>query len=235
MSAENVSGTDIAAVKKWVAKHPKGALEVSLFVKGEDGEELIQQWEAGEVVPATAAQIIEAVDAYAAASESDVVAPLKWTNKDGKLLQTRLLRRKYKAEPEQQHSMTGSLQDQAAQAQRFAEKALSLSFNAVAGAMQQMFRLSEATMQLCERISDGKAQADVEIQRLREEIQEVVVTQAEDAVADAEEQRKAAEEKSSDSSPIEQAAAIVLPMLPGMLRPAAAKEPQKEPQKVGAS
>lgn len=216
MSAENVSGSGLRDVKKWLEKHPRAAREVTLSVKSDDGEELLQSWEVGELTPMMAATMLEAVEQYAQAAEHDVVAPIKWLTKDGKLLQTRLIRRKYaRAEEPVQHSMTGSLQDQAAQAQRHTEKVMQMAMAAVSGAMQQMFRLSEATMQLCERIADGKATADVEVQRLREELQEVVVTTAEDAVASAKEQAEKAGEDAP--SPIEAVAAAVIPLLPRLV------------------
>ncbi len=232
MAAENVAGSDVKTVKRWLEKLPRGTASVVLLVKDGDAFTELQVWEASDAVPALAQQIIDAVVNYAEASEGDAFAHVRWLSEKGKLLQTRVLRQKYEA-PVSEEKLSGSLAAQAAQAQRFAEKSMQMMSVMVQGVTRQMFDMTSSAIGLAQSMAEGRHVAEAEVQRLRDELHEVVVTTAEDAVEQARED--AEKSKGSETSPIEQIATAAIPFLPRLIGGAATKveAPKVEAPKEG--
>lgn len=214
MAAEKVETNDVSVVKRWLSKHPKRATGLVLTTKDAEGDLVeLGSWECLDVRPEQAADIVTAVDQFAAAQERDAVGSLVWVDKAGKTLQTRLLKRRAKPrEDEQAGPMAGTPMDQAAQAQRHLEKMTQLYYNGLGGAMQQMMRLSEAAITMCSNVMQSTAQDREENARLREQVQEIILAQAEGA-ADAADAAAAEKEEPKEQSPLEQAVGMVIPML----------------------
>jgi hypothetical protein len=214
MSAENVEASELSIVKKWLAKHPKRAVGVSLTTKDAEGEKVeLGSWEVAEAPPGLAAELVAACDQFAQVSDRDCTGSVVWLDVKGKVLQTRLLRRKHRpTEADPLPPMSGSPQDQAAMAQNHLQKMTQLYYNGIGGMMLQMKTLAETCVSMARDVMQQSARDRELIEELRSEIQEIVVTQAEVAAETAEDAAKKAEEEKEPSA-VEQAVGMVIPML----------------------
>jgi len=214
MSAEKVETNDVGVVKRWLSKHPKRAHALTLTTKDSDGELVeLGSWECADVRPEQASDFVLAVDQFAQASERDAVANVVWSDRAGKVLQTRRLKRRAKVvEDESVPPMAGTPMDQAAQAQRHLEKMTQLYYAGIGGAMQQMMRLSEAALTMAQSVVQASAADREEAAQLRAQVQEIVLAQAEGA-ADAADAAAKEKDEEKEQSPIEQAVGMVIPML----------------------
>jgi hypothetical protein len=199
-----------ASVKRWLAKTPTKCATMQLRVHGEGGAAVLGTWDGTEAKPGLAAEIVEAIDAHASATQQHCVASLEWLDAAEKVLQTRSLRRTYQREPEEAGvSLSGSNADQAAQAQRHLEVMTKIYYNGIGGSIQQILKVSEATLRMLETLSARAEQAEQERDALRAAL---------DATA------KDTPQDEAQKAQLVQLAAQVIPLLAP--RPSAPKPPQ---------
>lgn len=179
-TGEDSPNSTLHTVRRYVARKPRGATALRLVVREDASVQVLARWSDEELRPTVASEVVESLDAHCQAREANVVASLEWLDDASQVVQQRALKRRFKR-PDDDVSglpLSGSTSDQAAQAQRHLEVMTRLYYQGIGGSLQQMLKVSEATLKLLERVSERGQMAEDERDRLRAELDAMKPEQA---------------------------------------------------------
>lgn len=222
--AETSPNSAVSTIKRWLSRTPQKCTSLVLSVQSETSASILGTWEGGDAKPGLAVELVEAIDAHATATQQHCVATLDWRDDAGRVLQSRSVRRTYNREQEDTgQSLSGSHADQAAQAQRHLEQMTRLYYQGIGGSIQQILKVSEATLRMLESQQVRAEQVEQERDALREAldatIREVPQTLQDDA----------------QKAQLVQLFGQVLPLLAAGTSKPAPQAPPKPPQSNGSA
>lgn len=186
LSTELASNSRVGTVRRWLARPPKQAATLSLATR-DDSPQQLGTWEADEVTPELAPEIVTLVDECASARGAEVHARLVFLTAGGRELKVCDLHKRPDGLMEtadvEAHGMVldGSQKSMLVQAQAFASAAIQQLIRGNAVTMSHMARVCEMSTQTAQQLADELRASREERQRSDKRVRELLaaLTQAE--------------------------------------------------------